>query len=60
MNQPAPVRQASIPPVWYDRRRNVLVRDYLTIDHGIAYRAIRDDLGDLDAFRRRALGKLNV
>ena len=33
---------------------------YLTIDHGIAYRSIRDDLGDLDAFRRRALGKLNV
>lgn len=40
--------------------RNVLVHDYLTIDHGIAYRAIRDDLGDLDAFRRRALGKLDA
>ena len=40
--------------------RNVLVHDYLTIDHGIAYRAIRDDLGDLDAFRRWALGKLDV
>ena len=40
--------------------RNVLVHDYMTIDHGIAYRAIRDDLGDLDAFRRWALGKLDV
>ena len=40
--------------------RNVLVHDYLTIDHGIAYRAIRDDLGDLDAFRRWALGKLDA
>ena len=39
--------------------RNVLVHDYLTIDHGIAYAAIRDDLGDLDAFRRWALGKLD-
>ena len=39
--------------------RNVLVHDYLTIDHGIAYRAIRDDLGDLDAFRGWALGKLD-
>ena len=33
------------------------MHDYLTIDHGIAYRAIRDDLGDLDAFRGWALGK---
>ena len=40
--------------------RNVLVHDYLTIDHGIAYSAIRDDLGDLDAFRRWALGKLDA
>lgn len=39
--------------------RNVLVHDYLTIDHGIAYRAIRDDLGDLDAFRGWALGKVD-
>ena len=38
---------------------NVLVHDYLTLDHGIAYRAIRDDLGDLDAFRGWALGKLD-
>ena len=40
--------------------RNVLVHDYLTIDHGIAYKAIRNDLADLDAFRRWALGKLEV
>ena len=40
--------------------RNVLVHDYLTIDHGIAYRVIREDLGDLDAFRRWALGKLDA
>ena len=40
--------------------RNVLVHDYLTIDHGIAYKAIRNDLGDLDAFRRWALGKLDT
>ena len=39
--------------------RNVLVHDYLTIDHGIAYRAIRTELGDLYAFRRWALGKLD-
>ena len=40
--------------------RNVLVHDYLTIDHGIAYKAIREDLGDLDAFRRWAVGKLDA
>ncbi|MYN64637.1 MAG: DUF86 domain-containing protein [Acidobacteria bacterium] len=39
--------------------RNVLVHDYLTIDHEIAYRAIRDDLDVLDAFRLWALGKLD-
>ena len=38
--------------------RNVLVHDYLTLDHRIAYRAIRSDLDDLDAFRRWGLGKL--
>ena len=40
--------------------RNVLVHDYLTLDHRIAYRAIHHDLGDLDAFRRWALGKLDI
>ncbi len=38
--------------------RNVLVHQYATIDHGIAYRAIQDDLGDLAAFRSWAAGQL--
>ena len=40
--------------------RNVLVHDYLTLDHSIAYAAIRDDLGDLAAFGRWALGKVDA
>ena len=40
--------------------RNVLVHEYLTIDHAIAYRATRDELGSLDALRRWALGKLDT
>ena len=39
--------------------RNVLVHDYLTLDHRIAYRTIHHDLGDLDAFGRWALGKID-
>ena len=39
--------------------RNILVHDYLTLDHRIAYRTIHHDLGDLDSFRRWALGKLD-
>ena len=38
--------------------RNVLVHDYITIDHHIAYTAIRDELDDLMQFRTWALGKL--
>ncbi len=38
--------------------RNVLVHQYATIDHRIAYRAIQDDLGDLAAFRAWVAGKL--
>ena len=38
--------------------RNVLVHDYITIDHRIAYAAIRDELADLVRFRTWALGKL--
>lgn len=38
--------------------RNILVHEYLAIDHGIAYRAIRDELGDLEALARWAAGKL--
>lgn len=30
--------------------RNVLVHFYIDIDHGESYAAIRDDLGDLEAF----------
>ena len=40
--------------------RNVLVHDYLTLDHGIAYAAIHTRLGDLEAFGRWALGKLDA
>jgi uncharacterized protein YutE (UPF0331/DUF86 family) len=38
--------------------RNILVHEYLEIDHSIAYRAIRDDLGDLDSFASWAADKL--
>ena len=39
--------------------RNVLVHDYIGIDHRIAYAAIRDELDDLAAFRIWALGKID-
>ena len=39
--------------------RNVLVHDYIGIDHRIAYAAIRDELGDIAAFRIWALGKID-
>ena len=38
--------------------RNVLVHQYAAIDHGVSYRAIRDELDDLLAFRLWALGKV--
>jgi uncharacterized protein YutE (UPF0331/DUF86 family) len=38
--------------------RNILVHEYLQIDHSIAYRAIRDELKDLESFISWALGKL--
>ena len=38
--------------------RNILVHEYLEIDHAIAFRALRDELGDLEAFARWAAGKL--
>lgn len=38
--------------------RNILVHEYLEIDHVVAYRAIRDELGDLDRFASWAAGKL--
>ena len=40
--------------------RDVLVYDYPTLDHCIVRRKIRHELGDLDAFRRWALGKLGA
>ena len=38
--------------------RNVLVHDYANIDHGVAWRAIHDDLDEVRAFRRWALGRI--
>ena len=38
--------------------RNVLVYDYISIDHRIAYAAIRDELDDLAEFRSWAVGKI--
>lgn len=37
--------------------RNILVHLYLEIDHGLAYDAIRDDLGDLERFAA-SMGRL--
>jgi uncharacterized protein YutE (UPF0331/DUF86 family) len=39
--------------------RNILVHEYLEIDHTISYRALTRELGDLDAFARWAAGKLD-
>lgn len=39
--------------------RNILVHQYRDIDHGIAWHAIHDDLGDLEAFARWAATKLD-
>lgn len=38
--------------------RNILVHEYLEIDHSISYRAIRDELGDLESFASWAAEKL--
>jgi uncharacterized protein YutE (UPF0331/DUF86 family) len=40
--------------------RNILVHEYLVINHAIAYSAIRDELGDLEALARWAVGKLGA
>ena len=40
--------------------RNILVHEYLQIDHSIAYRAIRDELKTLESFISWALSKLNA
>lgn len=39
--------------------RNILVHEYLAIDHRIAWRAIHEDLADLERFGRWALAKLD-
>ena len=39
--------------------RNVLVHDYIGIDHRIAYAVIRDELDELAEFRIWALGKID-
>ena len=38
--------------------RNILVHHYLDIDHGICYNTIRNDLGQLNAFRTIMAGYL--
>ncbi len=38
--------------------RNILVHQYLDIDHGIAWLAIQNELGDLEAFARWATAQL--
>lgn len=38
--------------------RNILVHEYLEIDHAIAYRAIHDELDDLERFATWAAEKL--
>jgi uncharacterized protein YutE (UPF0331/DUF86 family) len=38
--------------------RNILVHAYLTIDHGVTWEAIQNDLGDLRALGRIAAGLL--
>jgi uncharacterized protein YutE (UPF0331/DUF86 family)/predicted nucleotidyltransferase len=38
--------------------RNILVHQYLDIDHGIAWHAIQDDLGDLEALAQWATDQL--
>jgi uncharacterized protein YutE (UPF0331/DUF86 family) len=40
--------------------RNILVHEYLTIDHAVAYRAIRTELGDLEDLARWAVEKLDT
>jgi uncharacterized protein YutE (UPF0331/DUF86 family) len=38
--------------------RNVLVHEYVGIDHGLSYDAMRNELGDLEAFARWAASKV--
>ena len=43
----------------WDGFRNVLVHEYVNVDHRIAYAAIRDELDDLADFKVWALGKVD-
>jgi uncharacterized protein YutE (UPF0331/DUF86 family) len=40
--------------------RNILVHEYLAIDHAIAYRAIRDESSDLTDFAAWARGRVDA
>ncbi len=40
--------------------RNILVHEYLAIDHGLVHQAICDELADLEAFARWAAGRLDA
>jgi uncharacterized protein YutE (UPF0331/DUF86 family) len=57
-------KAGELPPELADRLRgwagfrNILVHEYLDIDHAIAYRAIRDELADLESFASWAADKL--
>jgi uncharacterized protein YutE (UPF0331/DUF86 family) len=54
-----------IPPEHAERLRgwagfrNILVREYLEIDHALSFRAIREELSDLDRFADWAASKLD-
>jgi uncharacterized protein YutE (UPF0331/DUF86 family) len=39
--------------------RNILVHEYIQIDHAISYRAIQEELDDLDSFAAWARAKLS-
>jgi len=40
--------------------RNILVHEYLAIDHALAHRALKDELGDLEELATWATGKLST
>jgi uncharacterized protein YutE (UPF0331/DUF86 family) len=59
-------KAGEIPPELAERLRgwagfrNILVHEYLQIDHAIAYRAIQEELDDLDSFASWAREKLST
>ena len=40
--------------------RNILVHEYLAIDHGLAWQAIREDLAHIESFYRWAVARLKA